>query len=135
MNNVFRRIAGRKSLVALAASSLAVIAGFSLSVQAETVVAPSVVAIQDVQPEFPASALRREASGYVMVRFDVDSSGKAKNVKVVDSQPERMFDSAAIRAVRRSEFSITDGQESVNGIERLYRFSHDATADQSLSMK
>ena len=124
-----------KTLLVL--SSFALIAGLVGTVQANagTVLSAAVTATQDAQPEYPQSALRRQASGYVLVRFDVSSNGKARNVRVIDSDPTRIFDSAAIRAVRRSEFAITDGSSEAKDVERLYRFNHEANqARQTLSM-
>lgn len=124
-----------KYLATFAVASLAVITGGIFSAQAETAITESVVAIQDVQPAYPASAMRREASGYVVVRFDVMENGKARNVKVIDSQPAHLFDSSAIRAVRQSEFSITSEASEVRNVERVYRFQHETTVDEhTLSM-
>ena len=124
-----------KTFLSLGVAGAFALCGGLFPAMAETAITDSVVAIQDVQPEFPASAMRREASGYVVVRFDVMANGKARNVQVIESQPARIFDSSAIRAVRQSEFSITSEESEVRGVERVYRFQHENSLnDQSVSM-
>ena len=40
----------------------------------------------------------------MVVSFTVGTDGKTGNIKVVDSQPRRVFDRAAMEAVERYEF-------------------------------
>ncbi len=85
---------------------------------AENIVKP----VLDVTPEYPEAALRRDASGYVVVRFDVSVEGKAENISVIEASHERLFDSAVKSALLRSTFEV-EGQESAVNIERTYRFT------------
>jgi len=64
---------------------------------AENIVKP----VLDVTPEYPEAALRRDASGYVVVRFDVSVEGKAENISVIEASHERLFDSAVKSALLR----------------------------------
>ena len=57
-----------------------------------------------VQPVFPSEALRDGLSGYVVVTYDLDGSGKAQNVQVVVAHPAGVFNAVAMEALRRSEF-------------------------------
>lgn len=54
-----------------------------------------------VAPEYPDGALSNRISGAVTVQYVVDKKGYTKDVKVVESTPNRMFDSAATDAIRR----------------------------------
>lgn len=55
-------------------------------------------------PKFPTEALRAGQSGEVQVEFTVDADGSVSNVRVVQSNPPRVFDREAISAVRRWRF-------------------------------
>jgi protein TonB len=54
---------------------------------------------------YPTAAMRARQEGWVLVSFTVDPDGKTSNVKVVESQPRRVFDRAAIDAVERYLFT------------------------------
>jgi TonB family protein len=43
----------------------------------------------------------RKASGFVVVQFDIGQNGRVSNVEVVESNPPRIFDDAALTAVRK----------------------------------
>jgi TonB family protein len=54
-----------------------------------------------VAPEYPDRALTDRISGSVTVQYVVDKQGRTENVKVVESVPKGVFDSAATDAIRR----------------------------------
>ena len=56
-------------------------------------------------PRFPAAAQRAGISGSVMVAVDVDERGRVKDARVVRSQPQGVFDQAALEAVRTWRFA------------------------------
>lgn len=104
------------------------LAGFSGTALAETT--GQIKAVRDIAPEYPASALRRDASGYVVVRFDLDRNGRARNVEIVESNPQRLFDSSVLTAVRKSVFEIS-GDASATDVERVYRFNPAERSEQN----
>jgi protein TonB len=55
-------------------------------------------------PEYPLQAARNQTSGYAVVEFTISASGAVQDPHVVDSAPRRLFDNAAIQAVRHSKF-------------------------------
>lgn len=63
------------------------------------------VLIKRVAAHYPSSAVRGHQEGWVLVSFTVDAEGRPKDVKVVDSQPRRVFDRAAMDAVERYRFT------------------------------
>lgn len=81
--------------------------------------------VRDITPEYPEHAIRRELGGEVMVRFDVDSKGRARNIEVVESTHDNVFDRSVKTALRRSAFD-NHGNRPVEDVERVYRF--DASA-------
>lgn len=64
-----------------------------------------------VQATYPQRALSRGIEGYVDVAFDVTETGATTNVRVLSSNPENVFDRAAVRAVQAWKFSpvMVDG--------------------------
>ncbi len=58
-----------------------------------------------VPPRYPAAAVRSRQEGWVVVSFTVDKDGKTSDVKVVDAQPRRIFDRAAVDAVEQYRFT------------------------------
>jgi len=68
-----------------------------------------------VQATYPHRALSRGIEGYVDVAFDVTETGATTNVRVISSQPENVFDRAAVRAVQSWKFSpvIVDGTPQI----------------------
>ena len=51
-------------------------------------------------------------SGYVQLQFDVDTKGSPENIQVIESQPEGLFDDAAVIALSKWKYNpkITDGK-------------------------
>lgn len=64
-----------------------------------------------VAPKYPRAAQRRNQSGWVDVVFTVAMDGSVKDIEVRGSNPEGVFDNAALRAVEKWEFEpvIEDG--------------------------
>ena len=63
------------------------------------------VLVKGSPARYPTAAMRARQEGWVLVSFTVDPDGKTSNVKVVESQPRRVFDRAAIDAVERYLFT------------------------------
>lgn len=92
--------------------------------------AENVVPTIDIAPKYPQSALRRETTGYVVVRFDVNDNGRAANISIVESNPPNIFNSSVRTAVMRSTFAIIDPSSSTS-VERTYHF--DTSIDNDLT--
>lgn len=60
--------------------------------------------VRQVPPVFPTQAARKRQQGWVELEFTVGVDGKVKNVSVVRSQPARVFDREAIRAMQQWTF-------------------------------
>ncbi len=57
-----------------------------------------------IEPRYPARALQREIEGWVLLEFSISPAGTVVNAFVVDSEPPRTFDRAALRAVLRWKY-------------------------------
>ncbi len=67
--------------------------------------------ISTATPEYPLSAVRDRIEGAVDVAFTITRDGKVRDVQVLQSEPARVFDRAAVDAVKRWRFDprIEDG--------------------------
>ncbi len=61
-------------------------------------------------PRYPSRALKNEVEGWVKVRFFIDTNGKPVEVTVVESEPNKTFDDAAIKSVKKWRFSPARNQ-------------------------
>jgi len=58
-----------------------------------------------VPPVYPTRALASGVEGRVLVEFDVDPSGAVGSARVVVAEPPRIFDQAALEAIRQWRYS------------------------------
>jgi protein TonB len=69
-----------------------------------------------VNPQYPPRAAERGLEGWVELRFGISATGAVQDAEVTRSHPGKVFDRAALRAVRRWKYNpkIEDG----NPVER-----------------
>ncbi|HEY4583767.1 MAG TPA: energy transducer TonB, partial [Lysobacter sp.] len=65
-------------------------------------------ALSTPAPAFPPEALRSAQSGEVQVEFTVSPDGSVAAARVVRANPPRVFDRAAVAAVKRWRFQPVD---------------------------
>ena len=81
--------------------------------------------IVKVAPVYPRRAQERGITGYVLLEFTVTENGSVKDPVVIDSQPQGVFDRAAIQAALKFKYKpkVVDGQPvSVSGVRNLIKF-------------
>ncbi len=80
-----------------------------------------------VPPVYPLGAKNRGTEGWVKVRFIVNEDGTVHGVTVVDSQPQKTFDEAVIRAVSgwRFKAGTVGGVPVKSQAETVVRFKLD----------
>ncbi|NLA67430.1 MAG: TonB family protein [Gammaproteobacteria bacterium] len=66
--------------------------------------APTLRPLSTPAPTYPVDALRASQSGEVQVEFTVAPDGSVSDARVVRADPPRVFDRAAVAAVRRWRF-------------------------------
>ena len=71
-----------------------------------------VVPLVRINPQYPRNELLAGVEGWVKVRFTVEPDGSVSSPKVVQSKPPRVFDTAALRAIKKWKFK----PKVVNGI-------------------
>ncbi len=71
-------------------------------------------------PQYPEAARLSGTEGYVIVKTVVSDSGRVQGVRVLESRPARVFDSAALSAVRRWRYPPREpGADDVETQERV----------------
>ena len=71
-----------------------------------------VIPLVRINPQYPRNELLAGVEGWVKVRFTVEPDGSVSSPKVVASKPPRVFDSSALRAIKKWKFK----PKVVNGI-------------------
>lgn len=81
--------------------------------------------IVKVQPVYPRRALTRGIEGYVLLEFTVTKSGSVENPRVVEAEPQGIFDRAAKQAALKFKYKpkVVNGEPiDVHGVQNLIRF-------------
>lgn len=75
---------------------------------------PPVKPIHQPSPEYPQAALEQNIEGYVNLKFDINDSGKATNIRVTESSDNGLFNKDAIDAIKQWTFAEKDyGKKSM----------------------
>ncbi len=75
-------------------------------------VVSGVVPLVRVPPKYPARAANRHIEGWVKVEFTIQTDGSVDNAVVIGSEPEDIFDDAALTAIAKWKFK----EKIVNGV-------------------
>ncbi len=67
--------------------------------------ASSLKRLRTPSPEYPDTALAQRIAGSVTVEYTVDTNGETRDIHVVEATPPRVFDQAAINAVKHWRFA------------------------------
>src|SRR5690606_16820645 len=67
--------------------------------------------VRRAAPDYPQQALQNLVSGWVEMEFTVAKDGSVRDVSVIESEPGRTFDNAAMAAMRRYRYEpvLVDG--------------------------
>jgi TonB family protein len=68
--------------------------------------------ISRASPRYPNRALNKDQEGWVEVNFAVNIKGEPINISVKASEPPKVFDEAALRAVKKWRFSPARNEET-----------------------
>ncbi|WP_406665548.1 TonB family protein [Gallaecimonas sp. GXIMD1310] len=62
-------------------------------------------AIKRVEPRYPMAAADRLQVGFVVMNFDINKAGQVENVLVINAEPAKVFNHAALTAIRQWRFT------------------------------
>ncbi|MFT2090342.1 energy transducer TonB [Paraglaciecola sp. 2405UD69-4] len=82
-----------------------------------------------VEPKYPAAAARDGKEGWVRLSFSITSQGTVDNISVLDSEPRRVFDQAARRALAKWKYkpNMVQGKpQAQDGMEVMLDFKLDS---------
>jgi protein TonB len=81
--------------------------------------------VSRVPPQYPLRAHMQEIEGWVELSISIDERGAVEDVTVLDADPEGVFESAAVTAVRSWRFRprIEDGRPSAVRARTTIRFA------------
>jgi protein TonB len=87
-----------------------------------------VIPLVRIQPQYPRSAAMNFVEGYVTIEFTIDETGAVRDPRVIDSNPPRIFDRAALRAIVRWKFKprVEDGVATTRTATQTIEFYLDA---------
>lgn len=93
-------------MFARSALALALVAAASLS-------HADVKVLKKVPPEYPSEAVKKNiSSGSVRAKMSIAGDGKVSSVEVVEAEPKRVFDRAAIEALSQWKFEGTGAAQT-----------------------
>lgn len=84
-----------------------------------------VIPIVRIEPQYPREALIEGIGGWVEIEFTIEADGSVSSPKIIDSQPRRMFDRNAIRAIYKWKFKprIVNGKPVARRATQRLEFS------------
>ena len=84
-----------------------------------------VIPIVRIEPQFPREALLKGIGGWVELEFTIEPDGSVSDPKIIDSQPPRIFDRNALRAIYKWKFKprIVDGKPVARRARQRMEFS------------
>jgi protein TonB len=72
--------------------------------QSGTSIPDRLIAMSRVEPIYPIEARLKHIEGFVTLEIHVNAVGEVSSVSVIESSPKRVFDRAAINAIRQWKF-------------------------------
>lgn len=78
------------------------------------------VPLMQTTPTYPIVALQKGIEGWVKLTFDVDATGMANNIKIVEASHRNIFDKEAKRALRKWKFEPGKSNGMATGLNNQY---------------
>lgn len=60
--------------------------------------------VEQEYPSYPSEGQKKRLEDHVIVRYTIGTNGRVKEVEIIDHAKEKMFDDAAVEAIRRWRF-------------------------------
>ena len=92
------------------------------------------VPIYVVEPAYPFAAVMKQIEGYVVVLFGVRENGSVSNPVVIASEPDTLFDDAALSAISKFKFRPRNiGGDTISAQDLRLRFSFKLVAGDTVT--
>lgn len=81
--------------------------------------------LERIEPKYPVKAAREGVEGYVKIRFNVSADGNVEDAAIIEANPPRVFERAALDAVRQWRYKPrieNDVQVASTGLEITIEF-------------
>lgn len=125
-----------KAVALMMAATLIAMPSMAEDIDLSSAEMPSFQPIRNVEPVYPQRAMDRKITGYTLVEYTINENGRADNVKVVDSEPSKVFDVASKRAIMRTVYDKEDALSATGDtFFRLYVFELDNTNANELASR
>lgn len=72
-------------------------------------------------PKYPLKAQQQGIEGWVLLSFTIGKTGNVENIKIVESNPKRIFDKEAKKALKRWKYNpkIVEGKPVIQPNQRI----------------
>ncbi len=89
-----------------------------------TGISTNVIPLVRIPPRYPMRAARRNIEGWVKIEFTITEQGTVKDAVVIDAQPAKIFNRAALQAIKRWKFKakIIDGEAYIQRAVQVLQF-------------
>ena len=89
-----------------------VMTGVQMGVGTTGTISTNLIPLSRIPPRYPMRAANRRIEGWVKIEFTITEQGTVKDAVVVDAQPKKIFNRAALQAIKRWKFKakIIDGE-------------------------
>ena len=57
-----------------------------------------------INPEYPKKAVKNKICGHVIAKFTITKKGTVEKIKIIESQPKRIFDKVAKNALKQYRY-------------------------------
>ena len=78
-----------------------------------------------IEPQYPRKARMQSIEGWVTLQFNITPAGTVSDIKILDSKPSRIFDRAAVKALRKWKYrpKIEDGKPVEKNLRVQLKFT------------
>lgn len=81
-----------------------------------------------IPPQYPQGPLNRNVEGWVLIEFTITKTGTVENAHVIEAEPAKTFNRAALRAIKRWKYQpqMLNGKSvAQDGMREIFRFEID----------
>ncbi|WP_196140025.1 energy transducer TonB [Aliikangiella sp. G2MR2-5] len=75
-----------------------------------------------IQPRYPSEAINDGVEGWVHFQFLIADDGKPKDIKILNSYPEKIFDADALKSIKQWTFSTANLKNPDDRMEFVMEF-------------